>query len=288
MSKDAQFYIVPTPIGNLKDITLRAIEVLKSVDVIACEDSRNTQKLLNHYEIKTKLISYHKFNERERVKLFLDLLNEGKTIALVSDAGTPLICDPGAVLIEELRGNGIKVTSLPGACAVTTFLSQVPKSGGKCISDPSQNSSKSLQEGSEFAFVGFLPKSNIKIENLLQRFSDTNMVFYESPNRLLKTLDYIKEFNPNAKVAIGRELTKIFEEIIVDDIQNVIEYYKNNVLKGEIVGMVYKQENTEFSETELLEKINLLKKKNFTTKDISTILAELYGLNKNDIYKLTI
>lgn len=270
MSKDAQFYIVPTPIGNLKDITLRAIEVLKAVDVIACEDSRNTQKLLNHYEIKTKLISYHKFNERERVNLFLDFLKEGKTIALVSDAGTPLICDPGAVLIEELRENGIKLTSLPGACAVTTFLSQVPKGG------------------EEFTFVGFLPKSNIKIENLLQRFSDTNVVFYESPNRLLKTLDYIKEFNPNAKVAIGRELTKIFEEIIVDDIQNVIEYYKNNVLKGEIVGMVYKQENTEFSETELLEKINLLKKKNFTTKDISTILAELYGLNKNDIYKLII
>jgi len=108
MSKEFQFYIVPTPIGNLKDITLRAIEVLKSVDIIACEDSRITQKLLNHYEIKTKLISYHKFNERERVNLFLNFLNEGKTIALVSDAGTPLICDPGAILIEELKNNNIK------------------------------------------------------------------------------------------------------------------------------------------------------------------------------------
>lgn len=270
MSKDAQFYIVPTPIGNLKDITLRAIEILKSVDVIACEDSRNTQKLLNHYDIKTKLISYHKFNERERVNLFLDLLNEGKTIALVSDAGTPLICDPGAVLIEELGVNGVKVTALPGACAVTTFLSQVPKGG------------------EEFAFVGFLPKSEGQISTILQKYSHTNVVFYESPNRLLKTLDYIKKFNPNAKVAIGRELTKIFEEIIVDDVQNVIEYYKNNVLKGEIVAMVYKQEDAEFSEIELLEKINLLKQKKFTTKDISTILAELYGLNKNDIYKLII
>ena len=103
MTKNIQFYIVPTPIGNLKDITLRAIEVLKSVDVIACEDSRVTQKILNHYEIKTKTVSYHKYNEKERVDYFLNLLNEGKTIALVSDAGTPVISDPGAILIEELR-----------------------------------------------------------------------------------------------------------------------------------------------------------------------------------------
>lgn len=270
MTKDAQFYIVPTPIGNLKDITLRAIEVLKSVDVIACEDSRNTQKLLNHYEIKTKLISCHKFNEKERVNLFLNMLNEGKTIALVSDAGTPLICDPGAVLIDELKANNIKISSLAGASALTTFLSQVPKGG------------------EEFAFVGFLPKPEGQILSLLQKFAFTNIVFYESPNRLLKTLEYIKKFNPSAKVAVGRELTKIFEEIIVDEVANVIEYYKSHTLKGEIVAMVYKQEDVEFSEIELLEKINLLKQKKFTTKDISTILAELYGLNKNDIYKLTI
>lgn len=270
MTKDAQFYIVSTPIGNLKDITLRAIEVLKSVDVIACEDSRNTQKLLNHYEIKTKLISYHKFNEHERVNLFLDLLKEGKTIALVSDAGTPLICDPGAVLIEELIKNDIKITSLAGASAVTTFLSQVPKGG------------------EEFAFVGFLPKSEGKISAIMQKFAHTNVVFYESPNRLLKTLDYIKKFNPHTKIAVGRELTKLFEEVIVDEVNNIIKYYKKNVLKGEIVAMIYKQEGVEFSQTELLEKINLLKQKKFTTKDISTILAELYGLNKNDIYKLII
>lgn len=270
MSKDIQFYIVPTPIGNLKDMTLRAIEVLKSVDIIACEDSRVTQKLLNHFDIKTKTISYHKFNEKERVKLFLNLLNEGKTIALVSDAGTPLISDPGAILVEELRVNGIKVTALPGACAVTTFLSQVPKGG------------------EDFAFVGFLPKSEGQIFALLQKFAHTNMVFYESPNRLLKTLEYIKRFNPESKVAVGRELTKLFEEIIVDEVQNVIEYYKNNVLKGEIVAMVYKKENVEFSQSEILEKIESLKKQKFGTKDISTILATLYDLNKNDVYKLII
>lgn len=270
MSKEAQFYIVPTPIGNLKDITLRAIEVLKSVDIIACEDSRVTQKLLNHFGIKTKTISYHKFNEKERVNVIMKLLNEGKKVALVSDAGTPLICDPGAVLIEELKKNNISISALPGACAVTTFLSQVPKGG------------------EEFAFLGFLPKSEGQIFALLQKFAHTNMVFYESPNRLLKTLEYIKKFNPESKVGIGRELTKVFEEIVVDDVQNVIEYFKNNVLKGEIVAMVYKKEGIEFSQSEILEKIESLKKQKFGTKDISTILATLYDLSKNDIYKLII
>lgn len=270
MSKDAQFYIVPTPIGNLKDITLRAIEVLKSVDIIACEDTRTTQKLLNHFDIKTKTISYHKFNEKEAVNGILRILQEGKKVAIVSDAGTPLICDPGAVLIEELRKNNIAITSLPGASAVTTFLSQVPKGG------------------EEFAFVGFLPKSESQIIEIFQKFAHTNTVFYESPNRLLKTLEYVKKFNPDAKVAVGRELSKIFEEIIVDEVQNVIEYYKNNVLKGEIVAMVYKKEGVEFSQSDLQEKINSLKKLKLSTKDISTILATLYGINKNDVYKLII
>ncbi len=270
MTKDAQFYIVPTPIGNLGDITLRAIEVLKSVDIIACEDSRNTQKLLNHFDIKTKTISYHKFNEKERVNLFLNMLNEGKTIALVSDAGMPLICDPGAVLIEELRKGNIKISALAGASALTTFLAQTPKGG------------------EEFAFIGFLPKTEGQITAILQKFSPTNTVFYESPNRLLKTLEFIKKFNPDAKVAIGRELTKVYEEVVVDNIQNIVEYYKNNVLKGEIVVMLYKKEDAEFSNKEILEKIELLKKQKFSTKDISTILASLYGLNKNEIYKMII
>jgi len=267
MTKDAQFYIVPTPVGNLKDITLRAIEVLKSVDIIACEDSRVTQKLLNHYEIKTKTISYHKFNEKERVHLFLDMLAEGQTIALVSDAGTPLICDPGAVLVEELIKNNIKITSLAGASALPIFLSQVPKGG------------------EEFAFVGFLPKAETQIFSILQKYAHTNVVFYESPNRLLKTLEYVKKFNPEVKVAVGRELTKMFEEIVVDEVGAVIEHYKNNVLKGEIVAMVYKQEGAEFAQTDLQEKINILKQKKFSTKEISTILASLYNVNKNDVYK---
>lgn len=270
MNKNVQFYIVPTPIGNLKDITLRAVEILKSVDIIACEDSRVTQKLLNHYEIKTKLISYHKFNEHERVNMFLDLLKEGKNIALVSDAGTPLICDPGSILLKELRKNNIKISALAGASALTTFLSQIPR------------------DDEAFTFVGFLSKSEGQIFAILQKFAPTNLVFYESPNRLLKTLEKIEEFNPNARVAVGRELTKVFEEIVIDNIKNIIEYYQNNTLKGELVVMVYKKEDVEFSQEELLEKIRLLKQKNFSTKDISTILATLYGIRKNDIYTLII
>ena len=113
MAREFQFYIVPTPIGNIQDITLRAVEVLKDVDLIACEDTRVTQKLLNHYGITTKCVSYHKYNERERVNFFLETINTGKKVALVSDAGTPMICDPGAVLIEELLKNNIDMTSLP-------------------------------------------------------------------------------------------------------------------------------------------------------------------------------
>ena len=145
MAREFQFYVVPTPIGNIKDITLRAIETLKEVDFIACEDTRVTQKLLNHYDIRTKCISYHKYNERERVDFFLNELRTGKTIALVSDAGTPMICDPGGVIIQELVKNGFSVTSLPGACAVTTFLSSVPRS---C---------------EEFAFIGFIPRTEKQI-----------------------------------------------------------------------------------------------------------------------------
>ena len=148
MVREFDFYVIPTPIGNIQDITLRAIDILKNVDFIACEDTRTTQKILNHYDIRTKCISYHKYNERERVDFFLSELKSGKKIALVSDAGTPMICDPGGVIIEELVKNGFSVTSLPGACAVTTFLSQIPR------------------ESEEFTFIGFIPRGEGQIKKL--------------------------------------------------------------------------------------------------------------------------
>ncbi len=264
--KEYDFYIVPTPIGNLGDMTLRAIETLKSVDIIACEDMRVTQKLLNHFDIKTKCISYHKFNEKERINYFLGILNEGKKIALVSDAGTPLFCDPGAVIVEELRKNNFTVTSLAGANAVATFLSQIPR------------------KGEDFVFAGFLPKTKTQIENLLKKYKTTDLVFYDSPNRILNTPEIVKEARPNSRCAIGRELTKIFEEIVIDDTEKVIEHFNNNILKGEIVGLVFRDENSA-DDIDLDEKISVLKSKNFKDKEISIILSELYGLNKNEVYK---
>ena len=203
--REFHFYIVPTPIGNIQDITFRAVEVLKSVDLIACEDTRVTQKLLNHYDIGTKCISYHKYNERERVEYFLQELGGGKKIALVSDAGTPMICDPGTVIVQELTNAGYSVTSLPGACAVTTFLSQIP-----------------------------------------------------------------------------RELSKLFEEVITDKVSAVIEHFAGEI-KGEIVCMVHREKAVE--DFDIANKIKVLKAKGFRDKEISVILAELCGLNKNDVYK---
>ena len=258
------FYVVPTPIGNILDITLRAIEVLKSVDIIACEDTRTTQKLLNHYDIRTKCISYHKYNERERVSYFINELQNGKTIALVSDAGTPMICDPGNIIIEELLANNFSVTSLPGATAITTFLSQIPRNT------------------EDFSFVGFIPKSKKQIQEISQKFLNHNFVFYDSPERILKTLNIIQQERPNAKIALGRELSKLFEEIVVNNISSVINHF-NQGIKGEIVCMVYADNN--ITNIDMEQKIKELKQKGFKDKEISVILSTLFDFNKNDVYK---
>lgn len=258
------FYVVPTPIGNIQDISLRAIEILKEVDFIACEDTRVTQKLLNHYDIKTKCISYHKYNEHERIDFFISELETGKTIALVSDAGTPMICDPGGVIIEELIKKGFSVTSLPGACAVTAFLSMVPRSS------------------EEFAFIGFIPRSEAQIEAAIKKFTDVNMVFYDSPERILKTLQTIQNFRPKAKIALARELSKLFEEVVTGNIDEIVQKFKDGV-KGEIVCMIYADEEAEDINIEF--KIRELQKKGFKAKEISVILSTLYELNKNEIYK---
>ncbi len=265
MTKKFQFYIVPTPIGNIEDTTLRAINILKEVDLIACEDSRITQKLLNHYNIKTKTISYHKYNERERLDYILSEINNGKSIALVSDAGTPLICDPGCILLEELRKNNISVTSLPGSCAVSTFLSQIPR------------------DTEEYTFIGFLPKTDKQIQDIYKKHKYSNMVFYDSPNRIAKSLHIIKEIAPNIKVAVGRELTKLFEEIVINDIEKVIEHFSGEV-KGEIAAMTFAVKSDEI--TEIQDKIESLKLKGFKAKEIAEILSTLYNLNKNEIKSL--
>ena len=267
MTREFDFYIVPTPIGNIRDITLRAIETLKSVDIIACEDTRVTQKLLNHYDIKTKCISYHKYNEKERIDFFINELNNGKKIALVSDAGTPLICDPGALIIPELIKNNFSVTSLPGACAITTFLSRIPRND------------------ESFYFIGFIPRTENQIKKLVTDNMSKNIIFYDSPERIIKTLKVISTCRPDAKVSLAREISKLFEEFITDDIEKVISYY-NEGIKGEIVCMIYAEANTESGE--VINQIKKLKSKGFKDKEISVILSSLFDYNKNDIYKCSL
>ena len=227
---------------------------------------RVTQKLLNHFDIKTKCVSYHKFNEKERINYFLEILGEGKKIALVSDAGTPLFCDPGAIIVEELRKHNYTVTALAGANAVATFLSQIPR------------------EDEDFLFAGFLPKTKTQIENLLKKYKHTDIVFYDSPNRILNTLEVIKAVRPQSRSAVGRELTKVFEEIVIDKTENIIQHFQTNILKGEIAGLVFREKNS-IEDININEKIEILKSKGFKAKEISVILSELYNINKNDVYK---
>lgn len=267
----SQFYIVATPIGNLSDITLRSVEVLKQVDYIACEDTRVTRILCEKYGFSARLFDCHKFNEKERSEKILSLVEDGKSVALVSDAGTPGISDPGCVLIQELLNNSVKVTSLPGACAVTTFLSMLPR------------------KTEEYAFIGFIPRQKKQQIEILNKYKYTNCVFYESPNRLKETLENIQEiYGDNKKIAVGRELTKVFEEVKIGEVKEILDYYNNNPLKGEIVAMVFASENSEVSDEELIEKIKILKDEGFSPKDISKIISKLYNVNKNHVYKIVL
>lgn len=266
-----QFYIVATPIGNLSDISLRAVETLKNIDYIACEDTRVTRILCDKYGIGAKLFDCHKFNEKERSEKILKLLEDDNTVALVSDAGTPGISDPGSVLINELYKHNIKVSSIPGACAVSTFLSLIPRNT------------------EEYAFIGFVPKNKKQQIDIFNKYKNTNCVFYDSPNRLMETLNNIKEeFGQDRQVAIGRELTKVFEEIKIGNVDEIIEYYMKNPLKGEIVAMIFSEDNVQTSDLELKEKIKLLKEQDYSQKDIAKIISVLYKENKNRVYKLTL
>ena len=258
-------YSVATPIGNLDDISKRAVDILSNVDVIACEDTRNSSVLMEKYGIKTRLISYHKYSENSRCELFLNYLKEGKSIALITDAGTPLISDPGEILVEEVLKNGFKVIPVVGASALIALLSAIPRTD------------------EDFKFIGFLPKNKNQIIEIVSKNKFENLIFYESPNRIIETLETIKNEFPSKKVALGRELTKKFEEIKIGEISEIIEYFKSNILKGEIVAMLYKDIKTD--DIVFDEKIKKLKNLNYKDKEIATILSELYDSNKNAIYK---
>jgi len=212
-------YVVPTPIGNLLDITLRAIEVLKSVDLILAEDTRTTGKLLKHLEIQRPFQSYHIFNEHKTVERLVDRMQRGEQMALVSDAGTPAISDPGFLLVRAAREAGLIVNCLPGPTAFVPALVN------------------SALPNDRFTFEGFLPHKKgrkTRIEGLKEE--SRTMIFYESPHRLMKTLEQFKEaYGEDRIVCVSRELTKMFEENIRGTLTEVIEYYKEHPIKGEIV-----------------------------------------------------
>lgn len=219
----SKLYLVPTPIGNLNDITLRAIETLKAVDYILAEDTRQTLKLLKHFNIEKRLVAHHQHNEHKTTERIIDSLKNGETIALVSDAGTPAISDPGFLLTRECIKNDIKVECLPGA---TAFVPALVNSGFPC---------------DKFVFEGFLPhkKGRQTRLNFLKEETRT-IIFYESTHRLLKTLNQFAEFfGEDRMVAVSRELTKLHEETVRGTAKEVIEYYNNNVTKGEIVIVVH-------------------------------------------------
>ena len=216
---ETQLYLVPTPIGNLADMTYRAVNILKSVDVILAEDTRTSGKLLKHYDIKKPLQSFHIHNEHKKVEQVIEELKAGKIMALISDAGTPGISDPGFLLAREALKNDIKLESLPGATALIPALI------------------KSGFPNDRFIFEGFLPHKKgrkTRIENL--KDEDRTIIFYESPHRLLKTLNQLGEAMGKDRMAsVSRELTKLFEETITDTLEGLITHFEKTAPKGEIV-----------------------------------------------------
>ena len=271
-------YLVATPIGNLQDITLRAIEILKTSDLILAEDTRHSKILLQKYQIETKTHSLHKFNEQAKSKYCIELLTSGKNLALISDAGTPLISDPGYELVKLCHESNIIVSGIPGPCAVITALTM---SGLPC---------------SNFTFNGFLPnKSGQRITIFKKLLNNSNtQIFYESPKRLLKTLDDLKTiFNKDKIISVSKELTKQFEQTITDNIENIIVFFNEHPekLKGEFVLIIsgaeqkLSDDTNPDTEISLDNLINLLLDNNIPLKQSVKIASELTNVNKNTVYQ---
>lgn len=272
--KNGKLYIVPTPIGNLSDITIRAIDTLKTSDLIIAEDTRNTKNLLNYYQIKTKVISYHKFNEKKRSDLILKLLNEGRTISLVSDAGTPLLSDPGFIILDMVIKNGIKIEVLPGP---TSIIPAILLSGF----NPNR-----------FIFYGFLSKKNSlrykelkEIEKLIYP-----VIIFESPNRIIRLLDEISEVIGDREIAVIKELTKLHENVFRGKISEVkLQLNKENI-KGEfivVIGNNKENKNVANINYDIINsKIDYYLKSGKTRKETVKIISEEFELKRNEAYKI--
>jgi 16S rRNA (cytidine1402-2'-O)-methyltransferase len=276
MSNLGKLYLVGTPIGNLEDITLRALRILKEVELIAAEDTRHTGKLLHHFQITTPQISYHQHNRQQRTQELIDLLQQGKTIALVSDAGMPSISDPGTELVQVCLEHHIEVIPIPGVTAVITALSASGVSTEK------------------FIFEGFLPpKTQARCDRLKLLKNETRtLIFYESPHRLLDTLqDLAKELEPERKIVLARELTKIHEEFWRGSLKSALALYQTERKpKGEytIVLAGATITNETLSDAEIKQELSELLQQGMSSSQASRHLAEITKLSKNYIYQIAI
>ena len=271
MERVSNIYFVPTPIGNMKDITLRALEVLENSDIIYCEDTRNSQNLLKFHNINTKLISYHKFNESQRVEEIISNIENGKTVSVISDAGMPIINDPGFVILQEVIKKGISYEILPGACALIN---------GICGSG---------FDTTNFVYMGFVPKTESEREKFFKNFKDMSVtgIFYESPHRLLKTLKSLYAQFGNINVCVCRELTKLFEEYKRGCIDEIISYYEEKGVKGEIVLVIEKIVDKKEA-FDVANEILKFKKEGYSNKDIVKILKDNFNISKNEAYELVL
>ena len=261
-------YIVSTPIGNLDDITLRSIEVLKNSDIILCEDTRHSLKLLNHLKIKKKLISYHKFNERKQINSVIEHLKQGKILSLISDAGTPLLSDPGQILLKECIKKGIKVVPIPGASSITSAMSV---SGFK----------------DKFLFYGFLPKTENELEKVLETLSnyEFSQIFFIPSLKINFYVKKFKKFFLGREIMIAKEITKIHETFLRDSIENIENF--NNSFKGELTVVISerKAKKALFNEEKIINKAKKFLKK-YSLKDTVDLIMETEKNNKNKIYQL--
>ena len=267
-------YLVATPIGNLDDITLRALKVLKNVDLIAAEDTRHTLGLLNHFEISKPLISYYKQTEKSKSEVLIPKLLEGKDIAIVSDAGTPGISDPGEEIVKQAIANNIKVVPIPGACA---FVNAIIASG---------------MPTNEFEFVGFLSANKKEKKDKLEalKYDTRTLIFYEAPHKLKSTLEVMLEVLGNRKIVLAREITKIHEEFIRGELSTILEQFVD--IKGEFViilegNTISKQEleTINLNEKSLEEHYEFYASQGLDKKEIIKKIAKDRNVNKNEIYQ---
>ena len=263
-----QLYIVSTPIGNLDDITLRALDVLKKSDIILCEDTRHSSKLLNHYKIKQKLLSYHKFNEKKQLSSIIESFKQGKILSLISDAGTPLLSDPGKLLVNTCLANNIKIVPIPGVSSITTAMSV---SGFR----------------DQFLFYGFLPKTENELKKVLSSLSsnDFSQIFFVPSKKINFYINIFKKFFQGRKILIAKEITKIHEEFIRDDIDKLKIF--RIPIKGELT-IVISENNNKIYNYDEKKIVNKIKKylKNYSLKDTVNLILATENINKKKVYNL--